>query len=291
MPHRTLRTLTLYCLLLSPSASFSDTLSDSSTAKEKSAAPAFESLTQPTPASQGESAPASQVDPVQAPQGELVPFRVSYKTEWKVGWFSIDIDAYRELKRVGGNRWQVTFEAETSAAKLRESSLFQVTPKQRLQPINYQYRATGLFNEDDRTLEFDTANNSIRDAEADKIYPDAWQQEIHDNLTYMLQAGLDLAAGDKTFSYPVFEKNKRKLFRFQVVGEETLNTRAGRLNTIKVQQIRNKKDREIYAWFAKDYHYLLVRLQDKKKGKKRYEINVNDISMSSSSGSPTADTL
>lgn len=209
----------------------------------------------------------------------LMPFKARYTTEWKVGWFSIDVDATRELKQLDQQHWQLTFEAETSAAKLRESSRFTLTPEQRIQPLHYTYRASGLFNEDDRTLQFLPDTHSIRDQEKNKTYPQAWQDEIHDNLTYMLQAGLDLATGQQQFSYPVFEKNRNKPFRFEVIGEETLNTRAGKLETVKVRQIRKKKDREIIAWFAKDKHYLLVRLRDKKDGKKRYEINIRDIQM------------
>ena len=209
----------------------------------------------------------------------LIPFKATYVTEWSLGWFTLDIEARRTLQRTPDGNWLLTFEAETSAAKLREKSRFTLSPEHRIQPLHYQYRASGLFNEDDRTLQFLPDTHSIRDQEKNKTYPQVWQDEIHDNLTYMLQAGLDLAAGQQQFSYPVFEKNRNKAFRFEVIGEETLNTRAGKLETVKVRQIRKKKDREIIAWFAKDKHYLLVRLRDKKDGKKRYEINIRDIQM------------
>lgn len=215
----------------------------------------------------------------QAPQTKITPFTAKYKSEWKLGWFSVDIDAKRELKKIGDNRWQLVFEAETGAAKLKESSEFTLSPTKRLQPLDYKYRASGLFNEDDRTLSFHPNDNSVLDKEKNITHQSVWQNEIQDNLTYMLQAGLDLASGKTEFSYPVFEKNKSKDFRFKVIGEEQLKTKAGKLNTIKVQQIRKKKGREVYAWFAKDKNYLLVRLLDKKKGKKRYEINVTKINM------------
>lgn len=212
-------------------------------------------------------------------QPEIIPFKAHYSTEWKLGWFSIKVNAIRELKQISKQRWQLLFQAETSAAKLREISEFTISPDSRLQPLNYQYRASGLFNEKDRTLEFITQEGSVFDQEKNITHDNVWKTEIQDNLTYMLQAGLDLSAGQIQFTYPVFEKDRSKNFRFRVVGEERLKTEAGVLNTIKVQQIRKKKDREIYAWFAKDKNYLLVRLLDKKKGKKRYEINVTDISM------------
>ena len=209
----------------------------------------------------------------------IKPFSADYTTEWKLGWFSIDIDAKRQLKQVAPDRWQLLFEAKTGAAKLRETSEFTLSDRARIQPLSYQYRASGLFNEDDRTLHFLPSDKSVRDEEKKQTHQQVWQDEIQDNLTYMLQAGLDLAKGKTRFEYPVFEKNKSKPFRFEVIGEETLKTKAGKLRTIKVKQVREKKGREIYAWFAIDKNYLLVRLQDKKKGKKRYEINVTRIQM------------
>lgn len=212
-------------------------------------------------------------------QTELKPFTANYTTQWKMGWFTIDIDAQRELKQLDDHRWQMVFEAEISTAKLVEKSIFTLSSEQRIQPLDYQYRASGLFNEPDRTLSFLPQSHTIQDQENNLTYENIWQEEIHDNLSYMLQAGLDLAAGHTEFTYPVFEKSKNKPFRFQVVGEEELNTPEGILQTVKVQQIRRKKDREIFAWFAKDKNFLLVKLQDKKKGKTRYEINIKNIKM------------
>jgi len=210
---------------------------------------------------------------------EIIPFTANYTTEWKVGWFNIEIDATRRLKKVSDKRWQILFEAAAGAAKLRETSEFTLSEQSRIQPLNYQYRASGLFNEDDRTLRFLPSSKAVLDQEKSHTHQQVWQDEIQDNLTYMLQAGLDLAAGENSFEYPVFEKNKSKPFRFEVVGEETLITKAGKLKTVKVKQVRKKKGRDIYAWFAVDKNYLLVRLLDKKNGKKRYEINVTDIQM------------
>jgi len=60
---------------------------------------------------------------------------------------------------------------------------------------------------------------------------------------------------------------KLKQYRFEVVGEETLDTPLGKVTTIKVRRKENNnEEREIYAWFAKDFQYLLVRLQQEENG-------------------------
>ena len=218
----------------------------------------------------------------------LKPFSARYKTEWKLGWFSIDVEAERNLRQLPSGHWLLTFEAETSAAALKETSEFSFDDGQ-IKPLEYRYRATGLFNEADRTLLFSPQLKLIKDLENNKDYPKAWKNEVHDNLTYMLQASLDLStlrkdtgspenpANNHELSYPVFEKKRVKDFQFRIIGEEQLSTRIGKLKTIKVEQIRQKKGREVFAWFAIDRGYQLVRLVDKEKGKTRYQIDITDL--------------
>ncbi len=218
----------------------------------------------------------------------LKPFSAHYKTEWKLGWFSIDVEAKRSLRQLASGHWLLTFEAETSAAALKETSEFNLH-NGRITPLAYHYRASGLFNEPDRTLLFSPELKLIKDLENNKDYPKAWEHEVHDNLTYMLQASLDLAQTapqqsdyenglhGKELTYPVFEKKRVKDFQFRIIGEEQLSTRIGKLKTIKVEQIRQKKGREVFAWFAIDRGYQLVRLVDKEKGKTRYQIDITDL--------------
>jgi hypothetical protein len=217
----------------------------------------------------------------------IAPYEAHYSTEWKVGWFSIDIDAKRQLKQTDDGLWQLSFKAETGAAALTETSTLRYHDG-RFWPQDYRYRASGLFNEPDRSLSFDYDQQQVIDSERDdKVYDNGWialeeqgePQAPHDNLSYMQQAAIDLAAGKQTFAYAVFEKNKSKPFRFEVVGEETLDTAIGPLNTVKVRQIRRSNKREIYAWFSKQHHYTLVRLVDRKNGDKRYQIDIERLEM------------
>ncbi|WP_430462876.1 DUF3108 domain-containing protein [Thalassolituus sp. LLYu03] len=206
----------------------------------------------------------------------LLPFTATYRTEWKLGWFSINVDATRTLRKQPDGHWHLSFDAETGAAALRETSEFSVT-NGRIQPLEYNYKASGLFNEPDRSLLFVPNLNLVKDIRNNKTYTNAWEGEVHDNLTYMLQAGLDLARGDEEIAYTVFEKNKGKEFRFKVVGEEIIDTRIGKLRTVKVEQLRNKKSREVFAWYAIDRHYQLVQLRDKENGKTRYQIDITSL--------------
>jgi hypothetical protein len=201
-------------------------------------------------------------------QTTLQPFFARYKTEWKLGWFSVDIEAERSLRQLASGHWLLSFEAETSAAALKETSEFSLN-QGRIQPLEYRYRASGLFNEPDRTLLFSPDLKLVKDMENNKDYPQAWEDEVQDNLTYMLQASLDLAQPDAA--------HEQNADQFRIIGEEQLNTKIGKLKTIKIEQVRQKKGREVFAWFAIEHHYQLVRLVDKEKGKTRYQIDITDL--------------
>ena len=210
------------------------------------------------------------------PSAQLTPFTAHYKTAWKLGWFSIDIEASRTLRQLTNGNWQLIFEADASAAGLVETSEFSFEDGL-ITPLEYRYRGSGLINESDRTLVFTPEFKRVSDLENQQQYSNAWKDTIQDNLTYMLQAGLDLAKGDEDLQYQVFEKNRAKDFEFEVVGEEQLNTDIGRLNTIKLRQVRKNKNRNVYAWYAIDHNYQLVRLQDKKDGETRYQIDITAL--------------
>lgn len=207
----------------------------------------------------------------------LTPYTIDYQSRYKFGWFGFDIEARRELSQLEDGRWKLDFSARASMANLQELSVFTCTDSL-ITPGDYLYRAGGVIDEDDRTLVFIPQNGVIRDQEKDKTYDDAWQDGIQDNLTYIQQASIALAQNKTEFSFPVFEKKKTKVFRFQVEGEETIEVPAGKFQAIKVRQLRDDKDREIYAWFAKQDGFPLIRLKDKDNGKEKYRIEATRLS-------------
>ena len=238
----------------------------------------YEQASSPTQDSQSQDASifsSQEVQPSQ-PQTTLKPFVARYKSEWDVGFFSLDIKGTRRLEQLESGKWKLTFKADSSAASLKEVSTFELIDGQ-IQPLEYTYQVSGLVTEPDRHLEFDPAEEVVRDHKKNRDLTNQWAPGIQDAQTYMLQASLDLSLHPTLpLSYPVFEKKKTKLFNFEVVGEETIKTKIGKVNTVKIRQIR-KDNREVIVWLDKDRQYLLARLIDKKKGKTRYRIDLVGI--------------
>lgn len=199
-------------------------------------------------------------------------FTAEYQAQWKGGWFPITVDAKRTLTYSEKGEGQLKFTADSAIAGLDEISNFRWQDDQ-IQPIQYRYLRTGLFQEPDRDQRFDRQQKKVIDGITKKVYEGHWSDQIQDNLSYSLQASIDLKNGKTQFTYPVFYHKKIRLFDFQLIGFEALDTQVGTLRTLKVEwSEKNKK--KTYLWFAQDYDYLLVRIKQKQKDGQSYEINL-----------------
>jgi hypothetical protein len=63
-----------------------------------------------------------------------------------------------------------------------------------------------------------------------------------------------------------------------VLGTEKVATQAGQVDAVKVERVRDptQNQRTTVLWFAKDWNYLLVRLQQVEKDGKEYNIMLKD---------------
>ena len=201
-------------------------------------------------------------------------FNARYKATWTGGWFPISVDAQRSLTYQEDGTALLKFEADSAIAGVEEISNFRFLGDT-LQPLQYRYLRTGLFKEADRNQLFDWKNKAIINGDNNTVFKGHWHDQVQDNLSYIMKATIDLEQGKTQFSYPVFDRNKVKDFKFQLVGFENLKTQVGVLNTVKIEQIEEKKSKKkTYIWFAKDYDYLLVRLKQKQKDGQVYQIDL-----------------
>lgn len=218
--------------------------------------------------------------PIKMPYPE---FSAGYTATWSGGWFPITVSAQRSLRYDTDGTATLTFEADSAIAGLKEVSTFRII-ENTIKPLQYQYLRTGLFKEPDRNQLFDWTSKTIINGDDDSIFKGHWSDKVQDNLSYNMQASIDLLNGKTVLSYPVFDRKKIKDFTFKIISSEPLNTKVGTLNTIKVEQVElKKKKQKTYIWFATDYDYLLVRLQQKKKDGQVYQIDLTDAKINGKS--------
>ena len=77
-------------------------------------------------------------------------------------------------------------------------------------------------------------------------------------------------------TYQLAHKAKLRESEFVVLGEEVINTRFGKLNSISAKKQRDDDaKRETYLWFSKDYPLLLLKMTQKEKDGEEYEIEIS----------------
>ncbi len=147
-----------------------------------------------------------------------------------------------------------------------------------IQPQNYLYDRKGGKRSRVVKLNFDWTNKNVTNA----INGAPWQMEIspgtQDKLSYQLQLMLDLQAGLTQFDYPVADGGTLKAYRFTLLGEETIKTPMGKIETIKIKRERAADSkRKTTIWFAKSLRYLPVRIKQGKSDKEFVTLEIKKV--------------
>jgi len=200
----------------------------------------------------------------------LKPYRVVYHASYDF-FLPVEGTAIRQLKRQENGQWLLSHTVDSSMLTLKETSLFdwqQNQPK----PLVYQLKQNSIGKKKEQLLEFDWRKLQVHH----KTNKPAGTLDIpanaFDKLTYQLKMRLDLLNEKEPTIYTVAEKRKLKEYQFIFLGSELLDTPVGKLKTIKIKRDRGADSkRQTILWLAKDWDYLLVKIQQQEKGK-NYEV-------------------
>ena len=198
------------------------------------------------------------------------PFEATYKAKYR----GISVTATRSLKTLDDGSQQYSFVADSLIADLKETSQFQWSESQSVIPLHYTYRRSVFGRKRIAELNFDWDNKKVTNDVENKPWEMSIPTEVQDKLSYHIQLRSDLLNGRALSGYDVADGGKLKRYNFEVVGEESLKTRAGRFDVVKVRRIREEdEERQTVIWFAKNWDYMVVRLQQEDDGKS-YEIDM-----------------
>ncbi|GGH88616.1 dehydrogenase [Pseudomonas fluvialis] len=202
---------------------------------------------------------------------ELKPYTASYTADWKQ--LPVSGSAERSLQAQADGSWQLSFEASMLLAGLTERSRLRVQGEQ-LQPLDYQFSRHGLGKSKQIEHRFDWEAKQVVGSDRGDAVRLPLNRGLLDKSTYQLQLQYDVAAGKKALSYQVVDGDEIETYDFRILGEERVRTKAGLLDAIKVERVRDptQSQRKTTLWFAKDWDYLLVRLHQVEKDGKEYLI-------------------
>jgi hypothetical protein len=207
---------------------------------------------------------------------DLQPFSASYTADWKQLPMSGGT-AERSLQAGANGTWTLSFKASMMIASLTEISTLKDN-NGTLLPQTYQFERGGLGKAKKVDLVFDWNTKFITGTDRNDAIKLPLNTGILDKSTYQLALQHDVAAGKKSMSYQVVDGDEIDTYDFRVLGAEKVATKVGSVDAIKVERVRDptQNKRITVMWFAKDWDYLLVRLQQVETDGKEYNIMLQD---------------
>jgi len=206
---------------------------------------------------------------------DLQPFSASYTADWKQ--LPMSGSAERSLSKNDNGTWTLSFKASMMIASLTEESTLRLD-KDTLLPQSYTFERGGLGKAKKINLDFDWSSKMVTGSDRGDPVKVPLNRGMLDKSTYQLALQRDVAAGKKSMSYQVVEGTDTDTYDFRVLGAEKVSTKAGSVDAIKVERVRDptQNKRTTVMWFAKDWDYLLVRLQQVETDGKEYNIMLQE---------------
>lgn len=208
---------------------------------------------------------------------ELVPFSASYAADMRN--VPLNGEANHQLSANEDGTWTLEFNAGMFVARLSEKSNFMLEGDAII-PIEYEYKRRGLGRSRTTTQHFDWESGVVTGDHKKDRFTLQTEPGLLDKTTYQLALQRDLMAGKTDMSYRVVDGDDIEEYRFRVVGEERVTTRVGQFDAVEVERVREPDaDRETTIWFAKDWQYLLVRLNQIETDGQHYQIVLKEATL------------
>jgi hypothetical protein len=208
---------------------------------------------------------------------EPAPFRAVYKADYK--GLPVSAVGIRELKVAPNGEYILSSSAKSFLATVTEQSRFRIE-EQKLIPLEYQYKRSGVGRNKKIDLKFDWSEGKASDE------AEGWEIDITpgilDKLLYQFSMREDLERAAlknepwPSMTYQIADDGRLKTYDFKVTGEEELETPVGKINTVKVIRVRKSEDRSTTFWLAPDYEFMLIRLQQIEKKNRGFELHLEE---------------
>lgn len=189
-------------------------------------------------------------------------------------------NAERHLIHQGDERYRLNISLEAKVGgieigDLEQSSEFTWTGDQ-IRPELYHYQVSGVSS-DVESVSFNWDAGVALSAEEDQSWTLALQDGVLDQMSYQLAMALDLKHEQSTeiLDYVLVDGPEIENHRFQLLGEEIIDTPLGRLRCWKLERIREQDNgRSTQIWLARDWSNLLARIEQKNPGGLQIELEL-----------------
>lgn len=195
----------------------------------------------------------------------LSPYTASYQSKLK----GFNVTMKRTL-RIEGDTLTLSMDASKFMFAINEKSKMRVVEGQ-FQPLNFVHQRKGLGDRHNKDLLFNWQTKTV----SDRLNPDrealGLEDASLDKLGYHAKFRSQLLSKDRQarYEFNVADGKRLKLYAYDFIKEEIIETPLGKLKALKFKRDRGDSKRQTYIWFARDWDYLLARVdQIEREGEK-----------------------
>lgn len=145
------------------------------------------------------------------------------------------------------------------ASDALESTRFILDEDGMVRPRGYMCRSCDGRKDGLVKIAYDPDANLAVFSEKEELLEFKLDARAMDRKSWEIQTMLDIAAGRPMDVEPTLEGGKLKLYKGEKIGEETLGTRAGELQTVKYRRQREGSGNFQYLWYARELGWLPAR--------------------------------
>jgi hypothetical protein len=147
----------------------------------------------------------------------------------------------------------------------------------KVRPSSYTGDDGSSSTEKDVSLKFDWTTMRVTGVAENKPVDAALAAGVQDSLSVQVALMCALAAGESPKSFQLIDKNEVKEYQYTHEGNATLDTPAGKLDTVIYKSQRKGAKRLTRLWIAPSLGYLPVRAEQMNKGKRELQLQLKSV--------------
>jgi hypothetical protein len=221
-------------------------------------------------------ADASSAAPANCPQ----PFKITFDVEWRgMGAGTSTLQLVRK------NATEYTYSSSNIARGIFRFAIPDtVTQTSDFSIVDGKVRPSIYVGDDgssdtarDVSLKFDWSTRRVTGIAEDKPVDEPLEPGVQDSLSVQIALMCALAAGQSPKSFQLIDKDKVKEYQYAHEGNASLETPAGKLDTVIYTSQREGANRLTRFWIAPSLGYLPVRAEQVRKGKRELQLRVKTV--------------
>lgn len=186
----------------------------------------------------------------------MAPFQANYQFSYNGKNMG---SATRTLSK-SGNTWTYVFAAKAGGiASATETSRFTFN-NGKIGSSSFSRNSKILVHNNTMNISFNPSSKTISSKKDDEKRTFAWKADVLDELNAELQIREDLKNGGLKSNYYIADAKEVESRKFVKQGTETVSTKYGSFNTVKVVIKHQKPGRETTFWLAPKLDYLPVKV-------------------------------